>query len=222
MYHQRNRCVKSTSIFVIRRLWDILPTMPKDRETKAYVKFLGSAGNRVPWGTEASDVVRLTVCNRVVGFSPNRAPNAFQDGDVIYLSRLTTDPNDFVIFGKGIAIKYDDKVHRATAADIAHDPWRKYFPCLLHLRDTQFVDASLKDCISLYGVMNELEHLTCSSTERNFEWNLAHPSAKKQRNIDPRRSVNQQPGLYLGSAGRDYIEYELSRLFIRYGTIPRR
>lgn len=190
--------------------------MAKRRDLRAYVKFIGSANNRVPGRTLVRQIIRDTLCDRAVGFSPNRAPTAFRDGDIVYIARMTDNPNDLIIFGRGIAIEYDAKLHRATKDEIKKGIWNAGWPCLLHLRDTEFVDASLDDCISLRGVMGELGYLTLSSTERNFAWNQNYPE-EHPRNVDPHLAVPRQAGLYLASVGHQHVERALVDLFSQHG-----
>jgi hypothetical protein len=191
--------------------------MTKTREAIAYVKFIGSSENRVPWHTRVSDVIERSACHRFVGFSHEGRAGSFETGDIIYLARLT-DPTDFAIFGKGSAVKYNEECDRASIKDIEHDHWVEHYSYLLRLEKTEFVDGALDECLSFIGVMGQCGHNTLRPTQENFAWNQQHPN-KKPRNIEPRRSVNQQPGLYLAEAGRECIESELQKLFQLNGTI---
>ena len=85
-----------------------------DTERNYYVKFFGTANNRVPLTFTAREEIDRALCHYACGFSKNKKPRQIQDGDIIYMARMTSNPYDYAIFGKAEAIEFVDGRDEAT------------------------------------------------------------------------------------------------------------
>ena len=108
-------------------------TLPNYGSTKSsfnssinyYIKFFGKADNRVQLDFPVKEEIDRALCHYACGFPINKKPRQVNDGDIIYMARMTENPNDYAIFGKAIALKF--KEGRDIASDIEKQEreWKK-------------------------------------------------------------------------------------------------
>ena len=102
---------------------DISPESPFAEGEQAFVKFLGQNDNRVHPSWTAFEELQRAGCHWAVAYPADRRPRIVRDGDVMFISRLTDEP-DTRIFGRAIALKYVPGRDDATDADIADRAWK--------------------------------------------------------------------------------------------------
>src|SRR4051812_8783608 len=98
-------------------------SLQPNNNTNSYIVFIGSHPDRVALNYSSKKVVHRTFCHYACCFTGATIPRHINTGDVIYMARLTKKPNDYAIFGKAKAIRFQDVRDYATADEIGQRPW---------------------------------------------------------------------------------------------------
>lgn len=183
-----------------------------DETKRYYVKFLGTSKTRHPLTVRTTDVIRSSLCHYAVGFSPTKKPRRINDDDVIYIARMTQSPNDFAIFGRGTAIKFNEARDVATEEEIKQRVWKKDWPYYLRINNPVFLDGTLGECILLYDLIREFDYAGFASTMERYE--------NGDREINPYRSLAQQPYVQLTPRAVEWLEERFQHVAMRIGTVP--
>ena len=185
---------------------------------QAFVKFLGERDgkNSIELSRSIIKVVEDIGCHLFVSY-PNsqrpRRPRQPKDGDIIFISYLTKNPNDIRIFGCARAEKHVEGRDDATTEDIARRPWREKYSIYIRLYDAEFINGTLENGVSLYEMMDELESDSFASTQRN-------EMEKNGKNTNPRQAYNSKPHVKLSKEGFEWIREKLLVAFKMHGKIP--
>ena len=111
----------------------------------------------------------------------------------MFISRLVKGPDDIRIFGRAIALKHQEGRDDATQADIQRRPWKSRWPRYIRVHHAEFVAGTMANGVSLAELMDTLGSDSFATTQRN--------AARGQGNINPRRSLRQQPAVRLSRQG---------------------
>jgi len=169
-----------------------------DSSRNYYIKIFGTSDNRKPLSFTVREEVDRSLCHYACGFSMSKRPVQINDNDVIYLARITTEPDDYAIFGKGLAIKHVNGRDSATLNEINERGWKKKWPLYLRLKDVELIDGTLGDCTLMNCLIDELDYLSFVSTVRRYK--------NGERDIKPKRSLSQQPYVKLSLQGAKWVE----------------
>ena len=178
----------------------------------AFVKFLGQSNNRQPIEHSTIEEIDRSWCHKVLSYPSGRRPTGVIDAALMFIGRLTRDPNDIRIFGRGIAIRHTPVRDDATPNDIASRNFFRTWPHFIRVSDAEFVAGSMRNGVSLNELMNELQFNSFESTERN--------KRRESGNIDPRRAYMQQPAVKLSETGRLWLNERLQQKFDAFGKVP--
>jgi hypothetical protein len=85
---------------------------------QAFVKFLGEGDNRVPLSRTTLEEVERAGCHWAVAYPASKRPRKVKDGALMYIARLTEEPNDIRIFGRAIGMKHIQGRDDATPEDM--------------------------------------------------------------------------------------------------------
>lgn len=179
---------------------------------QAYVKFLGESSNRVSLSFSVRDEVERALCHWALTYPAKKRPIAVKDGALMFISRLTHDPNDIIIFGRAIGMKYVHGRDDASAPEIEARGWKDIWPRYIRVHHAEFVAGSLANGVSLYALMNELGHDAFVSTQRNH--------ASGQGNTNPYNAYKQQAAVQLTSQGQKWLTDRLQLALDRHGKLP--
>ena len=185
--------------------------------SRAFVKFfgVGTAKGRIDLSERVIKMVRIQECHRVLAYPTGAHPRQVQDGDVVFISRMTKKPNDHRIFGWAVATKHRDGLDEATDEDIARYSWRKEYGSYIRVDEegfeAEFIDGTMEDGISLYDLMKRLGSDSFASTQRN--------ALAGKGNTDPRKSIARMPHIQLSEKGFAWLTNELQEAFARHGKI---
>jgi hypothetical protein len=91
---------------------------------QAFVKFLGEGSNRVQLSFPVRDEVESALCHWGLTYPANKRPTAVKDGALTFISRLTYDPRDIIIFGSAVGMEYMPGRDDASAEEIEARPWK--------------------------------------------------------------------------------------------------
>ena len=175
------------------------------------VKFQG--GDRAPLSRSTLEEVKSSGCHWAVCYPRGRRPRVVEDGAIVFIARLTGNPDGSRIFGRAIAMARKDGRDDATPADIALRSWKKRWPHYVRVHHAEFLDGTLANGVPLADLMDALEADSFVTTQRN--------AAKGEGNTDPRRSVRRQPQVRLSAQGREWLDLRLREAFDTHGRIPR-
>ena len=70
--------------------------------SQAFVKLLGMSYNRVPLSVSTIEEIEGGGCHWAACYPANKRPRGVKDDAVIFMGRLTRDPNDIRVFGRAI------------------------------------------------------------------------------------------------------------------------
>ena len=187
-----------------------LPAIVTDAD-KAFVKFLGEGDNRVSVSFATIEQIKQAGCHWAVAYPANRRPRSVEDGAVMYIARLTDEP-DIRVFGYAIGIKHHPGRDDASPEDIALRPWKEKWPRYIRVYHAEFVAGTMASGVSLNELMDALGSDSFTPTQRN--------AARGTGNTDPRRAYMQQAAVELSSQGISWLGERLQAAFDEYGKVP--
>jgi hypothetical protein len=184
-----------------------------DTQRNYYVKFFGKGSKRVNLDFTTREEVDRALCHYSCGFSLNKKPRQIQEGDIIYMARMTAHPFDYAIFGKAIARKFVDGRDQATSKEIKQRPWKKEYPIYLRVQQPIFVDGNMGDCVLLGDLIRALAYESFAATSYRYH-------QKNERDIEPKNVLRQQAYVKLTHKGAEWIESRFRDSLLRVGQIP--
>lgn len=176
---------------------------------QSFVKFLGEGHNRVALDFSTMEEIRRAGCHWAVAYPASKRPTGVQDGAVMFIGRLTKEPNDIRVFGRAIAMRHIPGRDDATPADIALREWKKIWPRYVRVHHAEFVRGRLDNGVSLNALMNELKARSFAATFRN--------ASRGAGNTDPRKAYRQQAAVELSTEGAAWLVEKLEAAFRRNG-----
>ena len=186
-----------------------VPTAVADAD-QAFVKFLGRSDNRVPITFPTIDEIDSAGCHWALCY-PNRRPRKVRDGAVMFIGRLTDEP-DIRVFGRAVGMKHEPGRDDATAEEIEHRPWKEQWPAYVRVHHAEFVAGAMENGVSLNELMAALGRDSFASTQRN--------AARGDGNTDPRRAYMRQPAVALSPEGLAWLSERLQTAFDEHGRVP--
>ena len=190
----------------------IVPTTTSD-VPQAFIKFLGTSGNRKELSYSTIKVIDSAGCHWALCYPANKRPKSVTDGAVMYIARMTKNPNDMRIFGRAIGNKHMPERDNATDEDIKQRNWKQKWPRYIRVYGAEFIAGTVGNGVSLNEMMDTLQSDSFRSTQDN--------RAKGKGNTNPRRAYAQQPSVELSVEGQTWIEEKIQEAFGRHGKIPR-
>jgi hypothetical protein len=154
----------------------------------------------------------VLACHWAVAYRASKRPTGVRDGALIYISRLTKDPNDIRVFGRAIGLRYVPGRDDATPDDIARRSWKQTWPRYVRIHQAEFVAGSMVNGVSLNELMETLGSNSFVPTQRNAE--------RHEGNTDPRRAYMQQAAVELSTQGLAWLSDRLEAAFVAHGKVP--
>jgi hypothetical protein len=179
---------------------------------QAFVKFLGEGDNRVSLSFFTIDEIERSGCHWAVAYPASKRPTGVEDDALIFIARLTYDPNDIRIFGRAIALRHVPGRDDATTQDIALRSWKATWPRYIRVHHAEFVAGSMANGVSLNELMDALGPNSFAPTQRN--------ALRGEGNIDPRKAYRQQAAVELSREGLWWLSNRLQAAFEAHGTVP--
>lgn len=180
---------------------------------QAFVKFLGTADDRVSISSSIEEEVRLVGCHRKLHYPKKKRPKVVKDGAAMFIARLTDEPDDVRVFGRAIAMEHKPGRDDATADDIALGELASHWPHFVRVHHADFVNGTMKNGISLNALMEALGTDSFAPTQRN----ATHGSG----NTNPRRAYIRQPAVQLSTEGHAWLNERLQNAFHLHGKVPK-
>jgi hypothetical protein len=179
---------------------------------QAFVKFLGEGDNRVSLSFPTVEEIERSGCHWAVAYPASKRPSGVKDDAVIFIARLTQDPNDMRIFGRAIGMKHEPGRDDATPEDIALRSWKAKWPRYIRVHHAEFVAGTMSNGVSLNELMVTLGSNSFLPTQRN--------AALGNGNTDPRKAYQQQAAVELSSEGLSWLSNQLQQAFDVHGMVP--
>ena len=185
--------------------------IPTDLPDQGFVKFFGTASNRLEDSYQIFDEVATSGCYFACTYPANKRPRSVRDGAVMFMARLVKNPIDIIIFGRARGKHYEEGSDDASAADIAKRPWKEDWPRYIRVHHAEFIDGPLSNGIRLSELMKALEAQAFAATARNAK--------SGHGNTEPRRAFNQQAAVELTPAGIAWLTARVDRALDEKGRI---
>lgn len=179
---------------------------------QAFVKFMGRSHDRVPLSKDTIEEIKGSGCHWALSYPASKRPRSVQDDAIMFIARLTRDPNDIRIFGRAVGMRHQPRRDDATAADIALRPWKEKWPRYIRVHHAEFVAGTMENAISLNELMDTLGADSFAPTQRNV--------ARGEGNTNPRRAYLQQAAVELSAEGFSWLGERLQAAFDKHGTVP--
>ena len=179
---------------------------------QAFVKFLGEGDNRVPLSFSTIEEIERAGCHWSVAYPATKRPRVVKDDAVIFIARLTHDPNDIRVFGRAIGMRHVPGRDDATPEDIARRDWKATWSRYIRVHQAEFVAGTMANGVSLNELMGALGANSFAPTQRN--------GARGEGNTDPRRAYQQQAAVELSAEGFAWLGERLQAAFDRHGRVP--
>jgi hypothetical protein len=180
---------------------------------QGFVKFFGEGHNRLGRDFSVLSEVDRAGCHWACSYPSSKRPRQVQDGAILFMGRLVARPNDTMIFGRAIGMKYQDGRDDATDADIKKRTWKVKWPRYIRVHDAEFIDGTLGNGISLSELMDDLGANAFASTKRNLEAGVG--------NTNPRTAYAQQAQVELSPAAIGWLNSRFDQTLKRFGRISR-
>jgi hypothetical protein len=117
-----------------------------------------------------------------------------------------------LVYGRGITRAYEEGRDDASPEDVVRRPWLARWPHFIRVYDTEFVDGTLENGVSLNELMDELGPYAFGPTAENADRGVG--------NVDPRMSIRQAAAIRLSEAGTSWLNEELESAFREFGKLP--
>ena len=179
---------------------------------QAFVKFLGEGDNRVPLSFPTIEEIKRAGCHWAVAYPASKRPSGVKDDAVIFIARLTRDPNDIRVFGRAVGMKHRPGRDDATSAEIVLRPWKRKWPRYIRVHHGKFVAGTMVNGVSLNELMETLGADSFAPTQRN--------AARGKGNTNPRRAYLQQAAVELSVEGLSWLGDRLQAAFDVHGAVP--
>jgi Phosphatidylserine/phosphatidylglycerophosphate/cardiolipin synthases and related enzymes len=181
-----------------------------DKTRNYYIKFFGTGEDRVGLDFSVAEEVDRALCHYACCFPLKKKPRQVNDNDIIFMARMTA-PSNYAIFGRAIALKYNEGRDEASKQEIAERPWKKQWPIYLRIKDPIFINGTMTDGILLFDLLDKFNHNSFMSTKINFETGKG--------NVNPRKSLMQKPYIRLTHTSAEWLEQKFSEAVKNVGQI---
>lgn len=179
---------------------------------QVFVKFLGTAKNREPLDFDTLAEVKRAGCHWALAYPAKQRPRIVNDGDLMYIARMTRDPNDMRIFGRAIGMRHQPGRDDASPADVAVRPYKTQWSRYVRVHHAAFVAGPLSHGVSLNEMMSAMGVDAFASTQEHAE--------SGSGNVDPRAALMRKAAVRLSSEGAAWLADRLQAAFDLHGTIP--
>ncbi|MDQ6775619.1 MAG: phospholipase D family protein [Actinomycetota bacterium] len=181
---------------------------------RAFIKFAGRGNLRAVLNVSVIDEIRRSGAHRFCTYPTGGGhPRRVRDGDTMFLSRMTSSPNDMRIIGRAIAVAHDDALDVASAQDIEHRSWLAEYGYLVRVHDGEFIDGALGDGVSLGELMDALgPDAFLSIRQRKHDG---------ETDINVRLALMRKADVLLSAEGFAWLNRRFEDAISNCGSIPR-
>ena len=178
---------------------------------QAFVKIGGTSSDRAELSHTTISDVKDGGNHWAVCYPTNKRPIRVKDGAIVFMGRLTSNPNDIRVYGRAVGMAYEPGRDDASLADKECRPWKQQWSRYIRVHDPEFVAGTMENGVSVNELMDSLKADSFASTQRNAE--------RGHGNTNPRRAYSQQPAVELSAEGFRWLNERLEATFRAHGTI---
>jgi len=182
-----------------------------DTKRNYYIKFMGSYNDRVALDFLVKDEIDSALCHYACGFPLNKKPRQVNDGDIVFMARLTKNPNDYAIFGRATALRYKEDRDKASEKEIEERQWKETWPIYLRVKNPVFINGSMADCILMSDLLSRFDYDSFSSTRKRFD--------NGEEYIKPTKSLMQKPYIKLTHNAAEWLEQRFNNTINNIGQV---
>jgi hypothetical protein len=187
-------------------------TDKKKAKTAYYIKFFGKGDSKEVHSCPVRKYVNESGCHYACTFS--KRPRQVNTGDIVFISCMVGNPDDYAIFGRAEAIQHDQQRDNATPEEIKQRSWKKYWPVYLRIRNGAFIDGTMKDCPMLWkDVLKEFGPRIFNATKRRAE--------RGEKDIDPKKSVMQKAYIRLSEEAGRWMDRKFQAALRENGAVDK-
>jgi len=179
-----------------------------------FVKLFGTSRDRESNETLVIDEVIGSDSHRVLSYPTNKRPRSVMEGDLMFIGRMLKNPDDIMIYGRVRGLKHDPRIDNATPEDIKLRKWKKEWSRYIRVYQTEFVNGTLGDCISLYKLMDELGPNIFVTTQSNAK--------RGKGNINPKHAYRSQAAVRLTQKAARILNDRLDEVFSNMGQLSQK
>ena len=162
------------------------------------LNFLGMGNNRVSLSVTTIEEIRQGGSHWAALLPCQQAAKGREGPRVIFMGRLTSDPNDIRVFGRAIGMAYRAGRDDASPADIELRSWKEQWSRYIRVHDAEFVAGTMENGVSLNELMDSLNADSFASTQRN--------ATRGKGNTNPRHAYRQQAAVELSAEGFFWVK----------------
>lgn len=178
---------------------------------QGFLKIFGKGDDREKPSLPVWAEVARAGCHYACCYPKGKKPRQVRDGAMIFMGRLVEDPLDTLIFGRAIGFQYRDGQDDATDSELKERPWKADYPHCVRVTDTEFVDGTLSDGVSLGDLLRELGPNSFASTKRNLN--------SGRGNTAPTHALMRRAAVELTPEAISRLNERLNNCFKRCGRI---
>lgn len=179
---------------------------------RAFVKFLGTSSNREPLSLDTLIEIKRAGGHWALAYPAAQRPRAVRDGDVMFIARLTRDPNDMRIFGRAMGMAYMPGRDDATPQDQQLRPWKAQWSRYIRVHHAEFVAGPLANGVSLNELMDALGADAFESPQQH--------AAAGEGNTNPRAALMRKAAVQLSGTAMGWLNGRLQHAFDIHGKVP--
>ncbi len=181
---------------------------------QVFVKFLGTAKDREPLSFETLGEVKRAGCHWALAYPASQRPRIVRDGDLMFIARMTKEPNDMRIFGWAVGMEHQRGRDDATADDVSVRPYKAKWSRYVRVHHASFVAGTLAHGVSLNDLIDALGPEAFATTQENAA------DEEGDGNTDPRAAMRRKAAVRLSREGAAWVTEQLETAFALHGTIP--
>ena len=135
-----------------------------------FIKYIGATNGRKPLTHSIKKEIQESECDKKVYYSYH--PHQISDGDVIYFGRMTENPADYAIIGKGIGIKHirSRDIVSASEKRVKKWWWKNNYQYFNLVHSCEFINGKLENCVLLVNdIIAKFEHNTLVTTRERWD-----------------------------------------------------
>jgi hypothetical protein len=178
---------------------------------QAFVKFFGESDRRQDRSSDILAEVKRSGCHWACTYPVDKRPRQVDDGAIMFMGRMVRDPNDTLIYGRAVAMKYQQGRDDASQADLDARDWKRHWPHYIRVHHAEFLAGTLANGVSLEQLMKKLDSDCFEVTQKN--------RSEGHGNTNPRLAYRQQPAVRLSNEGYDWLNRKLQEAFEKHGQL---
>jgi hypothetical protein len=125
---------------------------------------------------------------------------------------MVDDPDDYLIFGRAVALAHVDDRDVATPAEIRDRRWKEQYPYYVRVHDVEFIAGTLANGIPLSELIQELGSDAFATTQEH--------ARDGSGNTEPRLALKQAAAVRLSGDGVVWVTDRFERALERHGRLP--